>query len=365
METTQTKHILEVASHFCITESIQSIYEITTGHINRTYHLQTGEPRSYILQKINTVIFKDSEGLMNNIRLVTEHLRSKLLSRGRDADREALQLIPTQEGAVYHRSGDEVWRMYLTITGAKTYDRATSNEMFCEVGRAFGTFQRELADFDAAQLSETIPAFHDTVARYAYFEEVVERDVAARRHEVEDEIAFFMERKNKAGFIVDGIREGKFPLRVTHNDTKLNNIMIDDETGKGICILDLDTVMPGSVLADFGDAIRFGASTAAEDETDLSAVNMDIDKFAAFAKGFVGGLEGSLTENEVKALPMGAYMMTLECGLRFLTDYLNGDTYFRIKHPTHNLDRARNQMKLVRDMEDKMSHMNEIIESYL
>jgi hypothetical protein len=150
METTQTQHILEVASHFCITESIQSIYEITTGHINRTYHLQTGEPRSYILQKINTVIFKDSEGLMNNIRLVTEHLRSKLLSRGRDADREALQLIPTQEGAVYHRSGDEVWRMYLTITGAKTYDRATSNEMFCEVGRAFGGFQRELADFDAA-----------------------------------------------------------------------------------------------------------------------------------------------------------------------------------------------------------------------
>jgi Ser/Thr protein kinase RdoA (MazF antagonist) len=237
--------------------------------------------------------------------------------------------------------------------------------MFCEVGRAFGGFQRELADFDAAQLSETIPAFHDTVARYAYFEEVVERDVAARRREVEEDIAAYMERKDRADFIVDGIREGKFPLRVTHNDTKLNNIMIDDVTGKGICILDLDTVMPGSVLADFGDAIRFGASSAAEDETDLDKVYMDIDKYAAFAKGFVASLEGSLTEAEVRALPMGAYMMTLECGLRFLTDYLNGDTYFRIHYPTHNLDRARNQMKLVKDMEEKMSRMNEIIESYL
>ncbi len=365
METKDLQHILEVASCFNFDETITNVLEIPTGHINRTYHLQTEAPRSYILQKVNTVIFKDTAGLMNNIALVTEHLQKKLLAAGKDADREALQLIPTKQGEKYLSTNGEVWRLYLTITGARTYDRATSNEMFCEVGRAFGAFQRELADFDASQLSETIPAFHDTVARYAYFEQVVEADVAARRAEVEEEIAFFMARKQTAGFIVDGIADGRFPLRVTHNDTKLNNIMIDDESGKGICILDLDTVMPGSVLADFGDAIRFGASTAAEDETDLSAVNMDIDKFAAFAKGFVGGLEGSLTENEVKALPMGAYMMTLECGLRFLTDYLNGDTYFRIKHPTHNLDRARNQMKLVRDMEEKMSRMNEIIESYL
>jgi Ser/Thr protein kinase RdoA (MazF antagonist) len=365
MDTNQTKYILEVASNFCIDETIQEVFEITTGHINRTYHLITGAPRSYILQKVNTVIFKDTAGLMNNISLVTKHLRARLISAGKNADREALQLIPTKQGETYLMLGDEAWRMYLTIENARTYDRATSNDMFCEVGRAFGSFQRELADFDASQLCETIPAFHDTVQRYAYFEEIVARDVVGRRAEVESEIAFFMERKKHAGFIVDGIREGRFPLRVTHNDTKLNNIMIDDETGKGICILDLDTVMPGSVLADFGDAIRFGASTAAEDETDLSLVYMDIDKFSAFAKGFVGGLEGSLTENEVRALPMGAYMMTLECGLRFLTDYLNGDTYFRIKHPTHNLDRARNQMKLVEDMEAKMSQMNEIIESYL
>ena len=365
METKDLQHILEVAAQFAFDETIVSVYEIPTGHINRTYHLQTEAPRSYILQKVNTVIFKDTVGLMNNIALVTEHLQKKLLAAGKDADREALQLIPTKQGEKYLKIGDEVWRLYLTNTGARTYDRATSNEMFCEVGRAFGAFQRELADFDASQLSETIPAFHDTVARYAYFEQVLKADVAARRAEVEEEIAFFMARKQTAGFIVDGVADGRFPLRVTHNDTKLNNIMIDDKTGKGICILDLDTVMPGSVLADFGDAIRFGASTAAEDETDLEQVWMDVDKFSAFAKGFVGGLEGSLTESEVRALPMGAYMMTLECGLRFLTDYLNGDTYFRIKHEKHNLDRARNQMKLVRDMEQKMPRMNEIIESYL
>ena len=365
METKDLQRVLEVAPYFAFDETITSVFEIPTGHINRTYHLQTEAPRSYILQKVNTVIFKDTEGLMNNIALVTEHLQKKLIAAGKDADREALQLIPTRDGKKYLAIDGEVWRLYLTITGAKTYDRATSDEMFCEVGRAFGAFQRELADFDASLLSETIPAFHDTVARYAYFEQVVEADVAARRAEVEEEIAFFMERKKTAGFIVDGIREGRFPLRVTHNDTKLNNIMIDDETGEGICILDLDTVMPGSVLADFGDAIRSGASTAAEDETDLDQVFMDIDKFAAFAKGFVGSLEGSLTENEVKALPMGAYMMTLECGLRFLTDYLNGDTYFRTRYQTQNLDRARNHMKLVRDMEQKMPRMNEIIESYL
>lgn len=365
METKDLQHVLEVASCFDFDETIVNVVEIPTGHINRTYHLQTEATRSYILQKVNTVIFKDTAGLMNNIALVTEHLRKKLIATGKDADREALQLIPTKKGEKYLMINGEAWRLYLTITGARTYDSATSNEMFCEVGRAFGAFQRELADFDASQLVETIPAFHDTVARYTYFEQVVEADVAARRAEVEEEIAFFMARKQTAGFIVDGIADGRFPLRVTHNDTKLNNIMIDDETGKGICILDLDTVMPGSVLADFGDAIRFGASTAAEDETDLEKVWMDIDKFSAFAKGFVGGLEGSLTESEVKALPMGAYMMTLECGLRFLTDYLNGDTYFRIKREKHNLDRARNQMKLVRDMEQKMPRMNEIIESYL
>ncbi len=359
------EHILEIASHFDIAEPIMRVSEITTGHINRTYHLETDAVRSYILQKVNTTIFRDSAGLMRNIHGVTSHLQKKLTSRGCNADREALQLIPTKTGDVYLTFGDEVWRLYLTIEGAHTYDRATSNEMFCEVGRAFGAFQRELADFDASVLSETIPAFHDTVQRYTHFDAAVAKDVASRRAEVEEEIRFFLDRRHHAGFIVDGIRDGKFPLRVTHNDTKLNNIMIDDQTGKAICVLDLDTVMPGSVLADFGDAIRFGASTAAEDETDLGQVWMDLEKFSAFAKGFIGSLEGALTETEVRALPMGAYMMTLECGLRFLTDYLNGDTYFRTHYEKHNLDRARNQMKLVADMEEKMTAMQAIVDAYL
>ena len=212
METKDLQHILEVAAQFAFDETIVSVYEIPTGHINRTYHLQTEAPRSYILQKVNTVIFKDTVGLMNNIALVTEHLQKKLLAAGKDADREALQLIPTKQGGKYLTVDGEVWRLYLTITGARTYDRATSNEMFCEVGRAFGAFQRELADFDASQLSETIPAFHDTVARYAYFEQVLKADVAARRAEVEEEIAFFMARKQTAGFIVDGVADGRFPF---------------------------------------------------------------------------------------------------------------------------------------------------------
>ena len=362
MDINQTQHILEVASNFCINETVKDIFEITTGHINRTYHLITGAPRSYILQKVNTVIFKNSAGLMNNIALVTEHLQKKLTSAGRDADREALQLIPTKQGNTYLTLGDEVWRMYLTIGNARTYDRATSNDMFCEVGRAFGSFQRELADFDASQLCETIPAFHDTVQRYAYFEEVVEKDVASRRADVEAEIAFFTERKKHAGFIVDGISEGRFPLRVTHNDTKLNNILFDEKTGKPVCVIDLDTVMPGYSVNDFGDSIRFGANTAVEDETDLSKVTLDLELFEAYARGFLKGCNGSLAEKEIELLPVGAMMMTLECGMRFLTDYLQGDVYFKVHRPGHNLDRARNQFALVADMERKLDQMKAIIE---
>ena len=356
--------IKTVAQKFCTDSEVVDIVEIKTGLINGTYRLDCASGTSYILQRINTDIFKDAKGLMNNIDAVTKHLRAKILKSGGDPNREALQLIPTQKGEIYW-DGDGFWRMYLFITGARTYDRVTSLDMFKEVGRSFGEFQRQLADFDASVLVETIPAFHDTASRYVTFEKTVERDPVGRRDTVKNEIQFFMDRKKHAGFIVDGIKSGRFPLRVTHNDTKLNNIMVDDETGKGICVLDLDTVMPGSVLADFGDAIRFGASTAAEDETDLSLVFMSMESFDAFANGFIGGLQGALTDEEVLALPMGAYMMTLECGLRFLTDYLDGDNYFRVKHPLHNLERARNQMKLLSDMEIKMEQMQEIVKSYL
>jgi Ser/Thr protein kinase RdoA (MazF antagonist) len=245
------------------------------------------------------------------------------------------------------------------------YQSADSPELMERVGKAFGHFQMQLADFDASVLHETIPNFHNTVSRFAGFEKAVADDLAGRAAGIKEDIDFILSRKDKCSFIMDGIADGRFPLRVTHNDTKLNNIMMDPETGEGRCVIDLDTVMPGSVLADFGDAIRFGASSAAEDEKDLERVYMKLDMFEGFAKGFVSGLEGSLTENEVRALPMGAFMLTFEQSMRFLGDYLNGDTYFRTHYPEHNLDRARNQMKLVADMESKMDEMNRIIEKYI
>ena len=237
--------------------------------------------------------------------------------------------------------------------------------MFTKVGKAFGIFQRQLADFDASVLFESIPNFHNTEDRFKQFIAAMENDAVGRRESVREEIAFVLHRQETCSYINERIADGRIPLRVTHNDTKLNNIMLDDETGEGICVIDLDTVMPGSVLADFGDSIRFGASSAAEDETDLDKVYVRLEMFDAFAKGFIEGLDHSLTEEEIRSLPMGAYILTLETGIRFLTDYLNGDTYFRTSYSQHNIDRARNQFKLVADMEQKMDQMNQIIQKYL
>ena len=237
--------------------------------------------------------------------------------------------------------------------------------MFRSVGGAFGHFQMQLADYDAASLCETIPNFHNTPSRYADFEAALARNASGRAENAADAIEFAKAHREVCSYITDRIADGTLPLRVTHNDTKLNNILIDKATGKPICVIDLDTVMPGSVLFDFGDAIRFGASSAAEDERDLSRVFMREEMFDAFAGGFIGGLEGSLGDAEINELPMGALVITLETGLRFLADYLDGDTYFRIHYPEQNLDRARNQFKLVADMEEKMPLMCNIIKKYL
>ena len=223
----------------------------------------------------------------------------------------------------------------------------------------------QLSDYDAGELRETIPNFHNTPSRLNDFKIALEKDTAGRAASIKEDIQFVLDHSEICSYIMDKIAEGELPLRVTHNDTKLNNILMDSETGEPVCVIDLDTIMPGSVLFDFGDAIRFGASSAAEDETDLSKVYMREDAFEAFAKGFVSGLEGSLSESEILELPMGALIITLETGIRFLTDYLNGDTYFRIHYPQHNLDRARNQFALVRDMEEKMPCMREIVKKYI
>lgn len=355
----------QIFTHF-IAEKPINIEVCEIGHINTTWFLTVEGGKKYVLQKINRLIFKQPEVVMNNIVAVTDFIRERLRAAGGDVERGALNALRSDSGKHYYVDDEgEYWRVYDFITDATCYLSADSTELFSKVGYAFGHFQRQLADFDASVLGETIPDFHNTAVRYQTFLRAVEADICGRAASVADDIRFVTDRAEKCSFIVDKIANGTLPLRVTHNDTKLNNIMMDNTTGEGICILDLDTIMPGSVLYDFGDSIRFGASSAAEDETDLSKVYVREDMFRAYAEGFLKGLDGSLSEDEIRALPMGAYVITLETGIRFLTDYLEGDTYFRIHREGHNLDRARNQFKLVADMEAKMDSLNAIVAEFV
>lgn len=336
------------------------------GHINNTYVVyikkNNGALVRYILQRINTGIFKTPERLMENIENVTGHIRKKVIKDGGDPDRESLNLVRTTEDKSYYKNetGD-YWRSYLFIEGAQTFQLVESPEHFYHAGRAFGKFQQYLKDFPAASLHETIPNFHNTQKRYEDFLEAVRNDVKGRAEEVKAEIAFIMDRVADTKVLLSLQQEGAVPLSVTHNDTKLNNVMIDDVTGEGVCVIDLDTVMPGLVLYDFGDAIRSGATTAVEDEADLSKVWLDIALFERFTRGFISTAGESMTEAELEYLPFSAKLMTLECGMRFLGDYLNGDSYFRIKREKHNLDRARNQLKLTTDMEKNLEAMKQIV----
>lgn len=358
--------ILQIAKKFNITTEPLTFRECTDGHINGTYFIYDENGKRYVLQRINTSVFKNPDILMENIFGVTSHIRGKLNASGGDARRGTLNFLTTVEGAKYFRDEDgSCWRLYDYIGGVVSYQSADSPKLFERVGRAFGHFQMQLADYDTSKLEETIPDFHNTPVRFNTFCEAVRNDAASRAREVPDDIQFVLERKTICSYITDRINAGILPLRVTHNDTKLNNILMDKATGTPVCVIDLDTVMPGSVLFDFGDAIRFGASSAAEDETDLTRVFMREDMFEAFARGFIGGLDGSLTDAEILDLPMGAMIITLETGIRFLTDYLNGDTYFRIHYPKQNLDRARNQFALVRDMEKKMRDMLLTVKKYI
>ena len=342
---------------------------LPSGHINDSYaasfHLPGGSPRRYLLQRINHHVFRTPEKLMQNIEAITAHLRAKIVSSGGDPERETLTLIPTLDGGVLHRpSGGHYWRAAIFIEGARTYDIVESLDHVYSAGRAFGNFQRLLGDFPAGQLHETIPDFHHTPKRFAAFVKAVERDVANRASSVQAEIAFVEQRAADMPILVDLLAQGQLPLRVTHNDTKFNNVMIDDRTGEGICVIDLDTVMPGLSLYDFGDAIRSGANSAAEDERNVSQVTLDLDIFDHFAAGYLHTARGFLTALEIEYLPFSARLMTLECGMRFLTDHLNGDVYFRIHHSNHNLDRCRAQFKMVRDMEARFDEMVRIVRSH-
>ncbi len=355
----------EIIKNFNIDGEYIGYYLSNDGHINNTFVLEfddgLGKIKSYLLQLINTNVFKNPDELMENIVGVTEYLRKIVVDNGGDPERECLNVYFTFDGKPYYRDADgNCWRCYNFITGAHSCQSIDDPETFANAARAFGKFQCLLADYPSETLHETIPNFHNTLSRFADFEKAVSDNISGRADSVRDEIDFVLARRDDAGVLVKLLEKGKLPLRVTHNDTKLNNVMFDNETDEGICVIDLDTVMPGLSLYDFGDSIRFGANTAAEDEKDLSKVSLSLPLYREYTAGYLSTAGQSLTPTEVEYLPFSAKLMTFECGMRFLTDYLNGDTYFRIAYDDHNLDRCRTQFRLVEDMERKMEDMKAI-----
>ena len=359
------EQILAIASHFRYKSVPTAVKELKSGNINATFKLSFGED-ACILQRINTVVFTDPDSLMRNVGLVTVHIRRALEKDGVDPARRVLHFVETEDGSLLYRDPDGgCWRSYIYVDGVSAYDRIESAALFREAGYGFGEFQNLLADFPAAELAETIPHFHDTPRRFATFMEKVKADPVGRVAGLADEIAFFTSREPMMHGIVDRLASGELPLRVTHNDTKLNNVLIDDKTGEAICVIDLDTVMPGSSLYDYGDAVRFGACTADEDEPDTDRIGFDMALFAAFTEGFVSATAGGLTETEIRLLPLGIEVITCELAMRFLTDYIDGDRYFKINDPEHNLVRAHAQMKLLTEVEAHRAEMDAFIDRLL
>lgn len=345
---------------------VQSAEHFGNGHINDTYLVQTKNQKRYILQRINTRTFQDVEGLMENIHLVTGHIGRKVAQTGGDVQRESMSLIPSDRGLWYHKDNQgDCWRMFTYIEGSICLQKARNEQDLYECAAAFGKFQRQLEDFDAEQLSETIPHFHDTPKRLRDFEQAVQQDLLGRAQSVQREIEFVCSRKEDCAVMVGMLADGKLPLRVTHNDTKLNNVLLDSTTMQGLCVIDLDTVMPGLAANDFGDTVRFGANDCREDEQDQSRVHFLLPLYQVCVQGFLSQAGPALTEQEILTLPWGARLMTLECGIRFLTDYLQGDTYFKIEREQHNLDRARTQFTLVEQMEQQWQQMLACSEQYL
>ena len=333
------------------------------GHINNTYLTKS---KQFILQKINTSIFTNPEGLMENIYNVTEFLREKIIANGGNPDRETLTIIPTLHGEKYYRAENgDYYRVYKFITDTTYYSIAENPKILYHAAKAFGKFQNMLNDYPAQKLFETIPNFHNTRERFNQLLAAIKEDRAGRLNFVEKEVNFALAQEYIVDTITDAIKDGSVPLRVTHNDTKLNNVLFDKKTGEGLCVIDLDTIMPGSLLYDYGDALRFGGATAAEDEKDLSLMWFDMSAFRNFTKGYLEEMLPVMTEREIELLPLSIRMLTYECGIRFLADYLNGDTYFKTSREEHNLDRARTQFKLYEDMEKKNDEMISVIKNFI
>ncbi len=356
------KELITIIENFDIEEL--DVQRYGNGHINDSYVVVKGGIKM-LLQRLNTNVFKNPEGVMDNIVGVTEFLKKKLIEAGADPERETMTVINAQDGKPYFISENgNFFRMYKFIDDTISVDKAQSTEQMTSAAMTLGKFYHMLADYPAETLSVAIPKFHDTRNYYNRLMGAIEENKVGRKSEVGAEIEFVLAHEYLADILNNGLADGSIPLRVTHNDTKLNNILFDAETGNGLCVIDLDTVMPGSVLYDFGDAMRFGAASGPEDEKDLDKIWFDLDMFEAFTKGFAAEMKDTLTEGEIKNLATSCKILTFECGMRFLEDYLNGDTYFKIHRPEHNIDRARTQFKLVADMEKKTAEMDAIVAKY-
>lgn len=340
------------------------------GHINETYAVYLPDQEGndvplFVLQRININVFKNPDQVMDNIFGVTEYLRNIIRQEGGDLDRESLSYIKTKSGDTYFEDDQgQPWRCLHYVPNSVCYQQVERPEQFYQSALSFGHFLKQLGDYPADSLYETIPKFHDTEKRFRDFEDAQRKDVKNRAHLCPSEIQFVFSRKDDCGVLMKQLNEGTLPLRVTHNDTKLNNILFDKDTGKGLCIIDLDTIMPGLAANDFGDSIRFGASTAEEDEQDLDKVHFDISLYETYVKGYLEMAKEVLTPAEIESLPWGARLMTLECGMRFLADFLQGDVYFKTAYPEHNLVRARTQFRLVQEMEEQFEEMNRIVKKY-
>lgn len=365
MKKNEPLHLDKALNAFDFGGEVTGAVRYGSGHVNDTFAVyvqkEDGSPLRFILQRINTRVFKNPEALMENITGVTKYLKNIKLQNSSSPEK-ILQVIPTKEGkSFYTDPNHEAWRVYNFIEDTVCLQSVEKPEQFYNAAESFGLFLRELEDYPAETLHEIIPKFHDTRDRFKKFKSALQTDPLSRCQNVQREIEFVLQRESDCSYLMNLLEAGKLPLRVTHNDTKLNNILLNPLTGKGECIIDLDTIMPGLSVHDFGDAIRFGANTAAEDETDLDKVSFSLDLFETYVKGYLSAAGKTLTPMEIECLPWGAKLMTLECGMRFLTDYLEGDIYFKTHRENHNLDRCRTQFKLAEDIEKHFKQMKDII----
>lgn len=362
--------ISEICASFNINGKYLSCVEVPTGNINSTFtvkYFRDGEEKEYIIQKINKNVFKCPEEVMDNIVRVTEYVRERVEDKELSTRKFVLRAFTSRDKNLPFVIDDqgEYWRCYRFIPNSITYDTCDDLGIIERAGSAFGKFQSYLDGFDASTLNIAIPDFHNTIKRYEALRTAIEKDVLGRAKSAKEEIDAVFAFEEKACLLQKYLDQGKIPLRVTHNDTKCNNVSFDKDTGEALAVLDLDTVMPGAIAYDFGDAIRFIANTVIEDHPVIEDVSLDLDKYQAFAKGFVSEVKNNLTDLEKQTINVGVLAMTVELAVRFLTDYVNGDVYFKTRYPGHNMDRTRNQIALAKDIDKKFAKMQQILQKYV